>query len=157
MKTLKLRKTERSDIDLFYIHQFDTETPYASGFITDDLHSKEGYHNFWQQNLKNPDVNAQTILCHDLIVGYIIKYLKNDYFNIGFLIGKKYRKKGIGTTSMRKFLILEEDRPLYISLAPENEAAISIVKKCGFKKVYKNEMTLKSFKKSYEEVYVLTY
>lgn len=156
MKTLKLRKTEVSDIDLFFIHQLDIDFPCKSNFIPTNILHKKSYHDIWMDALKNENVNAQTIICHDLIIGYIIKYPLNNKYYISFLVGKKYRKKGIGTRSVRKFLLLETERPLYIDIDTKNEAAIKIINKSGFKKLNAKEMLPKKLKKkSYEETYIL--
>jgi ribosomal-protein-alanine N-acetyltransferase len=71
---LKLRRTEKSDLELFFQFQLDKEANYLAAFTAKDPTDKEAYFKKYTKHLNDPTINMQTILVDEMIAGSIAKF-----------------------------------------------------------------------------------
>ena len=76
----------------------------------------------------------QTVLFCNKVVGSISKFEIERVAEITYWIDRKWWGKGIGSTSLKKFLSIEDTRPLMARVAFDNVGSQRILEKCGFVK-----------------------
>jgi RimJ/RimL family protein N-acetyltransferase len=98
-------------------------------------------------NKKNEQIKNYVILSNEKVVGGLdLVELGAGKFNIGCIVFKRYRNKGIAEESIKcAFKILKKRRNTKKVLGTNlktNYASIALVKKLGYKKVGENEKEL---------------
>ena len=132
---IKLRRTEKSDLELLFEFQLDEEAIYLAAFTPKDSTDKEAYFEKFTRFLDDPTINNQTILAGETIVGSIAKFEMEGNTEITYWIDRNFWGKGIATTALKKFLIIENTRPIFGRVAFDNLGSQKVLEKCGFVKI----------------------
>lgn len=133
---IRLRKTERTDLEFFFHFQLDSEANYMAAFTSKDPTDKVAYLNKYSKLIKDPTVNNQTIIVNNIIAGSIAKFILDDKAEITYWIDKKFWNKGIATAALKNFLALEKTRPVFGRVAFDNFGSQKVLEKCGFIKIW---------------------
>lgn len=131
---IKLRPTEISDLDTLFEFQRDKEAGYLAAFMPKDPTDKLAYIDKYTKLLTNPDVNNQTIILNNNIVGSIARFVMEGDTEITYWIDKKYWGQGIATEALKKLLAMETVRPVFGRVAFDNFGSQKVLEKCGFTK-----------------------
>jgi ribosomal-protein-alanine N-acetyltransferase len=134
-KPVILRQTEPSDLDFFFQFQLDEEGKYMAAFTPKDPHDKKAYLSKFIKLLDDSTINMQTILFEGIIVGSIAKFERESEAEITYWIDRQFWGKGIATTALKNFLIMEESRPIFGRVAFDNLGSQKVLKDCGFVKI----------------------
>jgi len=132
---LKLRPSEQSDLEFFFQFQLDKEANYLAAFTPKDPSDKEAYFEKFTKILADPSINNQTILLNETIVGSIAKFEIEEHAEITYWIDKSFWGKGIATTALKKFLTIENARPIFARTAFDNFGSQKVLEKSGFVKI----------------------
>ncbi len=131
---VKLRQTEKSDLELFFQFQLDEEANHLAAFTPKDHTDKEAYFEKFTKHLNEPTINMQTILVDETIAGSIAKFEMEGDTEITYWIDRNFWGKGIATTALKNFLIIENTRPIFGRVAFDNLGSQKVLEKCGFVK-----------------------
>jgi len=132
---VKLRQTEKSDLELFFQFQLDEEANHLAAFTPKDHTDKEAYFEKFTKHLNDPTINNQTILVDETIVGSIAKFEMEGDTEITYWIDRNFWGKGIATTALKNFLTIENTRPIFGRVAFDNLGSQKVLEKCGFVKI----------------------
>ena len=132
---VKLRKTEKSDLELLFQFQLDKEANYLAAFTSKDPTDKKAYFEKFTKILNDPTINNQTILVDETIVGSIAKFEMKGDTEITYWIDRNFWGKGIATTALENFLSIENTRPIFGRVAFDNLGSQKVLEKCGFVKI----------------------
>ncbi len=109
------------------------------------------------QSIYEPNLYPLGIYKENKMVGFILydfDYEINGWSMSRFMIDKKYQNEGIGALALEKFIDFFENkygqRPIYTSVEVENQVAINLYERFGFKK--KEVFEYEAGGKSYKEV-----
>jgi len=134
-RQLKLRQTEKSDLELFFQFQLDKEANYLAAFTPKDSTDKEAYIKKYTKHLADPTINMQTILVEETIAGSIAKFEMEGKTEITYWIDKIFWGQGIATNALKKLLTIENTRPVFGRVAFDNLGSQKVLEKCGFVKI----------------------
>lgn len=132
---IALVKTEKDDLNAFFQFQLDEEANYLAAFTSKDSNNKTAYIEKYTKFLTDPTINMQTIKLDNEIVGSIAKFVRGGDAEITYWMDKKFWGKGIATTALKKFLAIENTRPIFGRVAFDNFASQKVLEKAGFMKV----------------------
>ena len=138
-RQLKLRQTEKPDLELLFQFQLDKEANYLAAFTPKDPTDKEAYFEKFTKLLNDPTINMQTILVDETIAGSIAKFEMEGDTEITYWIDRNFWGKGIATTALKNFLTIENTRPIFGRVAFDNLASQKVLEKCGFVKIGKEK------------------
>lgn len=130
-----LRPTEVSELERFFTFQLDKEANYLAAFTSKDPADKTAYMEKHIKFLNDPTINTQTIMVNNIIAGSISKFEMEGEAEITYWIDKKFWGKGVATTALKKFLIIENVRPIFGRVAFDNLGSQKVLEKCGFVKI----------------------
>lgn len=119
---LKERLNYSKDLDFIHPSDFPSYEKHVEiieNYLTD---TKNTFDRFYKIQFKENDIWID--------VGSIV--LKKDY-EWGYHILKKYWNQGIGSKTINQFFEIHKDKRIICKIKPENERAIHIMKKLGFK------------------------
>ncbi|WP_210522175.1 GNAT family N-acetyltransferase [Hymenobacter terricola] len=154
---LKLRQTEKPDLELLFQFQLDKEANYLAAFTSKDPTDKEAYFEKFTKILNDPTINNQTILVDGIIAGSIAKFEMQGESEITYWIDRTFWGKGIATTALKKFLAIEDARPIFGRVAFDNSGSQKVLEKCGFVKIGTNKGFANARQTEIEEfIYKLT-
>jgi RimJ/RimL family protein N-acetyltransferase len=134
-RQVKLRQTEKSDLEFFFQFQLDKAANYLAAFTPKDHTDKEAYFEKFTKLLNDPTINMQTILVDETIAGSIAKFEMEGDTEITYWIGRNFWGKGIATTALKNFLTIENTRPVFGRVAFDNLGSQKVLEKCGFVKI----------------------
>ena len=132
---VKLRQTEKSDLEFFFRFQLDEEAGYLAAFMPKDHTDREAYFEKYTRFLNDPTINMQTILVGEIIVGSIAKFEAEGEAEITYWIDRNFWGKGVATTALGNFLAIETMRPVFGRVAFDNSGSQKVLEKCGFVKI----------------------
>lgn len=132
---IKLRPTVVEDLETLFQFQLDDEANHLAAFTSKDSTNKEAYIAKFTKLLADPTINNQTIIAGTVIVGSIAKFIMEDDVEITYWIDKNFWGKGIATTALKDFLIIETTRPIFGRVAFDNLGSQKVLEKCGFVKI----------------------
>lgn len=132
---IKLRPTKISDLDFLFQFQLDKESGYLAAFMPKDTTDKIAYIEKYTKLLDDSTVNNQTIILDNIIVGSIAKFIMEGDTEITYWIDRKFWGQGIATKTLKEFLAIETNRPIFGRVAFDNFGSQKVLEKCGFVKV----------------------
>jgi len=130
-----LRPTEIADLEQLFIFQLDEEANYLAAFTPKDPSDKTAYLEKYTKLINDPEINNQTILLDNEIIGSIAKFEIEGDAEITYWIDKKFWGRGVATTALKKLLAIEKVRPIFGRVAFDNFGSQKVLEKCGFVKV----------------------
>jgi RimJ/RimL family protein N-acetyltransferase len=133
-KQLKLRRSEKSDLEFFFQFQLDEQANYLAAFTSKDPTNKEAYFKKYTKHMDDPTINMQTILIDETIVGSMAKFVMEGDTEITYWIDRNFWGKGITTAALKIFLTIENTRPIFARVAFDNIGSQKVLEKCGFVK-----------------------
>lgn len=71
----------------------------------------------------------------NIIVGSIAKFEMEGEVGITYWIDKEIWGKGVATKALRKFLTIENTRPIFGRVAFDNLGSQKVLEKCGFTRI----------------------
>lgn len=134
-----LRRTEVSDLEIFFQFQLDNEASYLAAFTPENPTDRSAYLNKHTQLLNEPTVNNQTIIVNNAIVGSIAKFEIAGEAEITYWIDRNFWVQGIATKALSTFLAIEPARPIFGRAAFDNFGSQKVLEKCGFVKIGKDQ------------------
>lgn len=132
MIQVKLKQTQKSDLEFLFRFQLDKEANYLAAFTPKDQANKEAYIEKFTGFLNDPTINMQTIWVDETIVGSIAKFEVKGDTEITYWIDRIFWGKGIATTALYNFLNIERTRPIFGRVAFDNPGSQRVLEKCGF-------------------------
>ena len=134
-RQVKLRQTEKPDLEFLFQFQLDKEADYLAAFTSKDHTDKEAYIEKFTKFLNDPTINMHTILVGETIAGSIAKFEIKGDAEITYWIDRSLWGKGIATNALKQFLKIETARPLFGRVAFDNLGSQKILKRCGFDRI----------------------
>lgn len=134
-----LRQTVIDDLEFFFNFQLDEEANHLAAFTPKDPTDKLAYLNKYSKLLNEPTVNMRTIIVNNVIVGSISKFEREGDAEITYWIDRKFWSKGIGSTALKSFLLIESARPILGRVAFDNIGSQRVLEKCGFVRIGKDK------------------
>ena len=125
-----LRDVDEADLEIFLRQEHDPENVRGSKF---EPRERERFMNHWRRNiLSDPTVHVQTVVVHGAVVGSVVAWWEGDRRFLGYVFGREFWGRGIGTRAVRLFLSREQDRPLYADPYVGNVGSWRLLEKLGF-------------------------
>ncbi len=132
---IKLRPTEIPDLDILFEFQMDKESGYLAAFMPKDPTDKFAYKEKYTKLLDDTTINNQTIILDNIIVGSIAKFEMEGETEITYWIDRNFWGQGIATKTLKEFLGIETNRPIFGRVAFDNFGSQKVLEKCGFVKI----------------------
>lgn len=127
-----LRDVEEADLEIFLAHEHDPENVRRSKFPPRE---REQFMTHWRTRvLGDPTVFVQTAVVDGAVAGSVVAWWEGDRRFIGYVFGREFWGRGVGTTSLTRFLRLEENRPLYADPYVGNAGSVRLLEKLGFRR-----------------------
>lgn len=133
--TITLTETEREDLNAFFRFQLDREANYLAAFTAKDPTDKTAYIEKYTKHLTDPTIHMRTIKVGNEIAGSIAKFVMGGEAEITYWIDKKFWGRGVATTALKKFLAIENTRPIFGRAAFDNVGSQRVLEKSGFIKI----------------------
>lgn len=133
--TISLTETVEEDLEAFFYFQLDSEANYLAAFTAKDPTNKAAYIEKYTTHLADPTIRMRTIKMGGVIVGSIAKFEIENEAGITYWIDKPFWGRGIATTALANFLLIEQARPIYGYVAFDNYGSQKVLEKCGFVKI----------------------
>ncbi len=134
-RQVNLRPTKKSDLEFFFQFQLDEEANHLAAFTLKNHTDKEAYVEKYTKHLNDPTIHMQTILVDETIAGSIAKFEMEGDAGVTYWLDRSFWGKGIATTALKKFLTLENTRPIFGRVAFDNFGSQRALEKCGFAKI----------------------
>lgn len=134
-QNIVLRKTEVTDLELFFVFQLDKEASYLAAFTPKDPTDRTAYLEKYTKLVNDPTINMCTITVDDVIAGSISKFEMNGKAEITYWIDKEFWGRGVATQALTSFLTIEHSRPIFGRVAFDNFGSQKVLEKCGFIKI----------------------
>ena len=126
---MTLRDTLAEDIQVFFLHQLDSEASQMVDFVS---RSKEDFLLHWKKTSNAAGTKRQTVAVDGQVAGYVGSFDRSGKREVCYWLGRDFWNKGIATSALSEFLICETERPLYARVAKRNPGSIRVLEKCGF-------------------------
>jgi RimJ/RimL family protein N-acetyltransferase len=133
--SIKLRRTEVTDLDKFFQFQLDKEAIFLAAFTPKDPTDKSAYLIKHTKLLSDPTINNQTIIVDNIIAGSIAKFVMEGDAEITYWIDRNFWGQGIATKALKEFLSIEATRPIFGRVAFDNFGSQKVLEKCDFVKI----------------------
>lgn len=130
-----LRSVEPSDIPLFFAHASDHVALRVAALAPPPPADLEAYRARWSRLLSSADTLARTVVHDGNVVGHLISFPRHGRREVGGWFARASWGRGIATSALRSFLLLDPTRPLYARAAADNRAALRVLDRCGFRPV----------------------
>jgi RimJ/RimL family protein N-acetyltransferase len=131
-KQVKLRRSQKADLEFFFQFQLDKEAIYLAAFTPKNPADKEAYFEKYAKFLDDPTINMQTILVDGTVAGSIAKFEIEGDAEITYWIDRNFWGKGIATAALQNLLAIESARPIFGRVAFDNLGSQRVLEKCGF-------------------------
>ncbi|MFC4008284.1 GNAT family N-acetyltransferase [Nonomuraea purpurea] len=131
-ETVRLRDVVEADLEAFLEHEHDPEVARRSKFPPRE---RERFMRHWErQILDDPTVFVQAVMVGDELAGNVVAWWEHDRRFIGYVFGRAFWGRGIGTEALRLFLAAEKTRPLYADPFGGNTASVRLLERHGFRR-----------------------
>ncbi|GAA4575697.1 GNAT family N-acetyltransferase [Planotetraspora kaengkrachanensis] len=128
---VRLRNVDEADLVLFFEHEHDPETVWRSKFPPRE---REAFMNHWTTRvLGDPTVFVQTVTVDGVPAGNIVAWWEQERRFIGYVFGRDFWGRGVGTRALTLFLEQEKARPLYADPYQGNAGSVRLLARCGFR------------------------
>lgn len=129
-----LRPVVDADLPLFFEFQRDPEGIRMAAFTAKDPHDREAFDAHWGKIRANPSVLNRTIEVEGEVVGSVGRYFMRDEPQVTYWIARAWWGRGIASAALARFIETSlPERPLFASVAFDNEASRRVLEKCGFR------------------------
>jgi RimJ/RimL family protein N-acetyltransferase len=129
---VRLRDVEEADLSLFFEHEHDPETVRRSKFTPRE---REAFMSHWATRvLGDPTVFVQTVTVDGVPAGNVVAWWEQDRRFIGYVFGREFWGRGVGTKALTLFLRQEKARPLYADPFGGNAGSVRLLERCGFRR-----------------------
>ncbi|MCG5220310.1 GNAT family N-acetyltransferase [Streptosporangium sp. KLBMP 9127] len=130
---VQLRNVEDADLELFFQHEHDPETVRRSKFTPRE---RERFMTHWRTKvLGDPTVLVQTVTVNGEAAGNVVSWTDEGRRFIGYVFGRAYWGRGVGTGALTLFLQQEKIRPLYADPFTGNTGSVRLLEKSGFVRI----------------------
>jgi RimJ/RimL family protein N-acetyltransferase len=126
---VRLREVREEDLPVFFAHQADEEAAAMAGFPSRD---RGAFMAHWSKLMGDETVGKRTVLVGETVAGNVVAFDHEGRREVGYWIGREHWGRGVATRALEAFLAIEERRPLYAVIAPQNVASARVLHKCGF-------------------------
>lgn len=131
---IKLREVEPDDLDIFFVHQQDSEAVYMAAFTAKDPADRAAFEAHWQRNLADEQTTNRTILVNGQVAGHVASFIMFGELEVTYWIDRAFWGQGIATRALIDFLEnVQKKRPIHGRAAKDNLGSIRVLEKCGFK------------------------
>ena len=152
-----MSETINEDLNTLFQFQLDEKANYLAAFTPKDPNDKSAYIEKYSKLLTDPAIHMRTIKANGKIAGSIAKFVMEDKAEITYWIDRKFWGQGIATNALKKFLEIEQVRPIYGRVAFDNYGSKKVLEKCGFVKIGKGKGFANARQTEIEEyIYKLT-
>src|SRR5690349_5459951 len=100
---IKLRITQLTELEQFFLFQLDEEAGYLAAFMPKDHTNKEAFINKYTRLLADPTITMRTILVDGEIAGSVSKFVMEGDAEITYWIDKKFWGQGIASKALTDF------------------------------------------------------
>lgn len=132
---IKLRPTEKADLETLFEFQLDKKGRYLAAFMPKDPADKSAYINKHTKLLDDPSVNNQSILLDNVILGSIAQFEIQGKAEITYWIDRKFWGRGIASKALKEFFSIISMSPILGRVAFDNFGSQKVLEKCGFIKI----------------------
>jgi RimJ/RimL family protein N-acetyltransferase len=132
MMTLHLRPVTADDLSVLFEHQSDAEAARMAAFPPRD---RDAFLAHWHKILSDPTVLALAIAEESDVLGYVASFNVDAGRSIGYWVGRRHWRRGVGRAAVALFLDAETTRPLFAHVARTNVASVRILERCDFRVV----------------------
>jgi len=130
---VRLREVEEADLELFFEHEHDPETVRRSKFVPRD---RERFMTHWATRvLGDPTVLVRTVTVDGKVAGNVVSWWDEGTRFLGYVFGREFWGRGVGTRAVTLHLRQERTRPLYADPYSGNVGSVRVLEKCGFRHV----------------------
>jgi len=127
---VQLRAVEPTDLEFFLEYEHDPENVRRSKFQARD---RDVFMNHWHSRVLGDPTNlVRTCVVDGEPAGHVVAWWAEGRRFLGYVFGRKYWGRGIGTKALALFLELEKTRPLYADPYVGNTASVRLLEKFGF-------------------------
>ncbi|MFC7221205.1 GNAT family N-acetyltransferase [Streptomyces polyrhachis] len=131
-ETVGLRDVVEADLEVFLRHEHDPENVRRSKF---QPREREQLIAHWRTRiLGDSTVLVRTAVVDGVVAGSVVAWWEGDRRFLGYVFGREFWGRGIGTKALRQFLLLEPARPLYADPYAGNTGSCRLLEKVGFKR-----------------------
>ncbi|GAA1509165.1 GNAT family N-acetyltransferase [Streptomyces synnematoformans] len=129
---LRLRDVVEEDLEVFLAHEHDPENVRRSRFPPRE---RERFMTHWRETiLRDPTCLVQTVAVDGRTAGGVVAWWDGDRRFLGYVFGREFWGRGIGTRAVGRFLELERHRPLYADPYVGNTGSVRLLEKLGFRR-----------------------
>ncbi|WP_433434598.1 GNAT family N-acetyltransferase [Nonomuraea sp. CA-141351] len=129
---VRLRDVVEADLEVFLRQEHDPETVRRSKFRP---RPREAFLYHWAtQIFGDPTVFVQAVTVGGDLAGNIVAWWEADRRFIGYVFGREFWGRGIGTQGLTLFLQQEKARPLYADPYEGNTGSVRLLEKVGFQR-----------------------
>ncbi|WP_344880684.1 GNAT family N-acetyltransferase [Nonomuraea antimicrobica] len=129
---VRLRDVVEADLEAFLEQEHDPETVRRSRFAPRE---RARFIRHWEtQILDDPTVFVQAVLVDDVLAGHLVAWWEEERRFIGYVFGRAFWGRGIGTRAMGLFLDKEQTRPLHADPHHANTASVRLLERHGFER-----------------------
>ena len=127
-----LRPVEDADIEVFLGHESDPEAAAMAGFPSRD---RERFEAHWARLRADDTLVTRTIVADGEVAGNIGSWPDGDDQFLGYWVGREWWGRGVATTALRLMLDEVEVRPVHAHVVAHNAGSITVLERCGFRRV----------------------
>ncbi|WP_419996167.1 GNAT family N-acetyltransferase [Streptomyces boninensis] len=130
---VELRDVVEADLEIFLRHEQDPENVKRSHFPPRD---RERFMTHWHTNVLGgrPDNFVQAVLVDGAVAGSVVAWTQDGRRFLGYVFGREFWGRGIGSRAVRLFLGREKERPLYADPYVGNTGSWKLLEKLGFER-----------------------
>ncbi len=129
---LRLRDVVEEDLEVFLAHEHDPENVRRSHFPPRE---RERLLTHWRESVMgDPTGLVQAVEVDGRLAGNVVAWWDGDRRFLGYVFGREFWGRGIGTRAVGRFLELERHRPLYADPYVGNTGSVRLLEKLGFRR-----------------------